>query len=92
VTEISNEPRAPVTVLGLGAMGSALAAALMKQGHSTTVWNRSAERADGLVARGARRATIVEEAVAASPLTLACVLDDAALGEVLDHVGEALAG
>jgi 3-hydroxyisobutyrate dehydrogenase-like beta-hydroxyacid dehydrogenase len=81
-----------VTVLGLGAMGSALAAALTKQGHPTTVWNRSAERADGLVARGARRATIVEEAVAASPLTIACVLDDAALGEVLDLAGEALAG
>lgn len=36
----------PITVLGLGAMGSALASALAGAGYSTTVWNRSPEKAD----------------------------------------------
>lgn len=30
-----------VAVLGLGQMGSALAAAFLKAGHRVTVWNRS---------------------------------------------------
>ncbi|MFD4375859.1 NAD(P)-binding domain-containing protein, partial [Streptomyces sp. NPDC058527] len=35
----------PVTVIGLGSMGSALAAAFLAAGHPTTVWNRTPERA-----------------------------------------------
>ncbi|MFD0851664.1 NAD(P)-binding domain-containing protein, partial [Actinomadura adrarensis] len=45
-----------VTVLGLGSMGSALAATLLDQGHPTTVWNRSADKAKPLVDKGARLA------------------------------------
>ncbi|UKY47705.1 NAD(P)-dependent oxidoreductase [Streptomyces inhibens] len=81
-----------VTVLGLGSMGSALAAALLERGHPVTVWNRSARRADALVERGAHLAATPEEAIAASPLTLACVLDYEALHTVLDPVADSLAG
>ncbi|GAA4076997.1 NAD(P)-dependent oxidoreductase [Actinomadura miaoliensis] len=81
-----------VTVLGLGSMGSALAAALLDRGHPTTVWNRSAAKAEPLVAKGARLAATVEEAIAASPLTIACVLDYAALRGVLEPAAGALAG
>lgn len=48
--------RTPVTVLGLGAMGNALTTALLRAGHSATVWNRTAGKADRLVAQGATRA------------------------------------
>ncbi|MGH3993945.1 MAG: NAD(P)-binding domain-containing protein, partial [Pseudonocardiaceae bacterium] len=65
-----------VTVIGLGAMGSALARALVQNGHATAVWNRSPEKAGALVSQGAVRAATVGEAVAASPLTIACVVDD----------------
>lgn len=41
-----------VAVLGLGAMGRALAGALLAAGRPVTVWNRSAGKADELVARG----------------------------------------
>ncbi|MDT0531636.1 NAD(P)-binding domain-containing protein [Micromonospora sp. DSM 115977] len=82
----------PVTVLGLGPMGRALAGALLAAGHPTTVWNRTAARADPLVARGARRAPTVEEAVRASPLVLACVIDYAAVRAVVEPAVEALAG
>ncbi|GLF94777.1 NAD(P)-dependent oxidoreductase [Streptomyces yaizuensis] len=81
-----------VTVIGLGSMGSALAAALLERGHPTTVWNRSPDKARPLVDRGARLAATPEEAVAASPLTIACVLDYDALRTILDPAGPALAG
>ncbi|QKW08217.1 NAD(P)-dependent oxidoreductase [Streptomyces sp. NA04227] len=84
--------RQAVTVLGLGSMGSALAAALIERGHPVTVWNRSAAKARPLVDRGARSAATPEEAIAASPLVLACVLDYDALYSVLDPAASALAG
>lgn len=87
-----NADRPAVSVIGLGSMGSALAAALLDRGHPTTVWNRSADKARPLVDRGARLAPTAEEAVAASPLTLACVLDYEALYGVLDPVAGTLAG
>lgn len=42
-----------VAVLGLGAMGHAFAANLVKKGFSTRVWNRTASKSDDLVAAGA---------------------------------------
>ncbi|WP_030022455.1 NAD(P)-dependent oxidoreductase [Streptomyces monomycini] len=83
---------AAVTVLGLGSMGSALAAALVAKGHATTVWNRSAHKAEALAERGAVAAATPAEAVAASPLVIACVLDCPALHTVLDPVADTLAG
>ncbi|WP_370935742.1 NAD(P)-dependent oxidoreductase [Amycolatopsis sp. cg13] len=71
------------TVLGLGAMGSALAGALLETGRPVTVWNRSADKTKPLVARGAVAAGSAAEAVAASELVIACLLDDASVREVL---------
>ncbi|ROS38635.1 NAD(P)-dependent oxidoreductase [Amycolatopsis thermoflava] len=71
------------TVLGLGAMGTALARALLSAGHPVTVWNRTAAKADALVARGAARAASPAEAVAASPVVVACLLDYDSVREVL---------
>ncbi|MEV0195934.1 NAD(P)-binding domain-containing protein [Nonomuraea sp. NPDC050691] len=63
----------PVTVIGLGAMGAALAEAFIKAGHPTTVWNRTAARAAPLIAMGARHVEAVEDAVTASPLAITCL-------------------
>ncbi|WP_086839169.1 NAD(P)-dependent oxidoreductase [Amycolatopsis kentuckyensis] len=79
-----------VTVLGLGAMGSALAGALLDRGHAVTVWNRTPGKAAPLVERGARLAATPAEAIAASPLVVACVLDYAALRAVVER--ESLGG
>ncbi|WP_407284827.1 NAD(P)-dependent oxidoreductase [Streptomyces sp. BP-8] len=87
-----NTPHPAVTVIGLGQMGSALATALLERGHPTTVWNRSAHKAEPLVARGARLAATPEEALAASSLIIACVLDYEALHTVLDPLTDSLAG
>lgn len=81
-----------VSVLGLGAMGSALATALIEAGHPTTVWNRSPGRADGLVAQGATAAATARDAVLASQVVIACLFDDASVHEVLDPLTDELAG
>ena len=62
-----------ISVVGLGAMGGALARALQRGGHELTVWNRSAGRMKPFVANGATGAGSIEEAVVASPVILVCV-------------------
>ncbi|MCF2533017.1 NAD(P)-dependent oxidoreductase [Yinghuangia soli] len=76
----------PVTLLGLGAMGTALARTWLAAGHPLTVWNRTASRADALVAEGAKAAATAAEAVAASPLIVVCLLDEASVTEALAGV------
>lgn len=82
----------PVTVLGLGAMGLALARAFMKVGHPTTVWNRTASRADDVVTEGAVLAPDVAEAVSASHVVVVCVLDATVVRSLLEPVREQLVG
>ncbi|MCK2213189.1 NAD(P)-binding domain-containing protein [Actinomadura sp. ATCC 31491] len=45
-----------VTVVGLGPMGSKMAATFLDAGHEVAVWNRTASKAEPLLSRGARRA------------------------------------
>lgn len=84
--------RTPVTVIGLGLMGQALAAAFLKAGHPTTVWNRSPEKADALVAQGATRADTVTDALTAGELVVICLSTYDAMHEILDPAQGALAG
>lgn len=67
-----------ITVLGLGAMGSRMAANLLKTGHAVTVWNRSPEAAATLVAQGAKQAPTPREAVAEADFVISMVRDDEA--------------
>jgi 3-hydroxyisobutyrate dehydrogenase-like beta-hydroxyacid dehydrogenase len=64
-----------VSVIGLGRMGSTLAGCLQEHGFALTVWNRSSERADTLVANGAGRAETPDDAFSASPVSLVCLGD-----------------
>jgi 3-hydroxyisobutyrate dehydrogenase-like beta-hydroxyacid dehydrogenase len=91
-TPTSDSSPAPVTVIGLGLMGRALAEAFLANGHPTTVWNRSAAKAAALVTHGATLATSARDAVAASPLVIVCVTDDRAVRDVLDPLGDVLTG
>ncbi|WP_225803262.1 NAD(P)-dependent oxidoreductase [Streptomyces sp. NK15101] len=84
--------RTPVTVIGLGQMGAALAGAFLDAGHPTTVFNRTPDKAAPLVARGAVHATTVAEAVGASGLVVVCVLDYPAARALLAPVAGALRG
>ncbi|MFD8973175.1 MULTISPECIES: NAD(P)-dependent oxidoreductase [unclassified Streptomyces] len=79
----STSGKTPVTLLGLGAMGTALARTWLAADHPLTVWNRTPSRAAGLVGEGAKPAGSAAEAVAASTLVVVCLLDDASVGEAL---------
>ncbi|MER7573751.1 NAD(P)-binding domain-containing protein [Streptomyces sp. NPDC126514] len=79
----SPAPRTPLTLLGTGAMGTALARTWLAAGHPVTVWNRTPARAEALAAEGATVASSAARAVAANRLVIACLLDDDSLGEAL---------
>jgi 3-hydroxyisobutyrate dehydrogenase-like beta-hydroxyacid dehydrogenase len=79
--------KTPVTVLGLGRMGAALARAFVAAGHPTTVFNRTPKHVSG-----ATTATTASEAVAASPLVVVCVRDHDASRELLAPAAAAVAG
>lgn len=81
-----------VSVLGLGAMGSAIARTFTERGFRTTVWNRTPSRADPVVRAGATAATSAAAATTASPVVVICLLDARAVQEVLDAIGDAAAG
>ncbi len=92
MTQANTPNPAPVTVLGLGDMGRALAGAFLAAGHPTTVWNRSPGKGGDLVDRGAVRAASAEEAVRASGLVVVCLVDYDASDAVLEPLAEALQG
>lgn len=83
---------ANISILGLGAMGQALAARFLQQGHTVTVWNRTPGKAASLAAKGAREVTSAADAITASDITVMCVLDYAASNSVIDDAASALSG
>ena len=72
-----------VGLIGLGLMGRPMGVNLLKAGHELTVWNRTASRADALVAQGAKRAGTPREVAAASEVVITIVSDPPALESVL---------
>ncbi|GAB2514622.1 NAD(P)-dependent oxidoreductase [Nocardia heshunensis] len=70
-----------VAVIGLGGMGRAIARNLVRAGHDTVVWNRSAGPAEELAQAGARRVDTVAEALR-SPVVFSVLSDDAAFAEI----------
>jgi 3-hydroxyisobutyrate dehydrogenase-like beta-hydroxyacid dehydrogenase len=81
-----------ISVIGLGVMGTALAAALLDNGFSVTVWNRSLDKAEPLRAAGAQVAESAESAIASSPATITCIASHEQTIELLQGLTAALAG
>lgn len=75
--------KAKIGFIGLGLMGRPMAANLLKAGHAVTVWNRTASRADELVAAGAKLAKSPKEAASDADVVITIVSDPPALEEVL---------
>jgi len=73
-----------VTLIGLGAMGSALAQALVNGGHATTVWNRTQSGIDRAVSIGATGAANIIEAIKASDVLLVCLSNYTATRSIMD--------
>ncbi|MFT4042174.1 MAG: NAD(P)-dependent oxidoreductase [Gordonia sp. (in: high G+C Gram-positive bacteria)] len=70
-----------VAVIGLGAMGAPIARNLVAAGHEVTVWNRSTEPTEQLLAAGASRAESVADALRAG-VVFSVLSNDAAVAEV----------
>lgn len=75
--------KTPITLLGLGAMGTALARTWLAAYHPLTVWNRTPARATTVAAEGAEVAGTAAAAVKANTLVVVCLLDDTSVDEVL---------
>jgi 3-hydroxyisobutyrate dehydrogenase-like beta-hydroxyacid dehydrogenase len=76
-----------VTMIGLGAMGSALARAFLGAGHAVTVWNRSAARMGPLINLGAVAASSAAEAAGASPICVVCIDNYATTRRLMTEAG-----
>ena len=68
--------------IGLGHMGSAMAANLIKAGHEVTVFNRSAQKRRELVQLGAQEASSVANACDAEAV-ITMLADDGAVSDVV---------
>jgi len=82
----------PVSVIGLGDMGTALARTLLNNGYPVTVWNRSAAKAEPLVSAGATLALSASDAVAASSASITCIKSHRQTKELLTMNPEVLEG
>jgi 3-hydroxyisobutyrate dehydrogenase-like beta-hydroxyacid dehydrogenase len=67
-----------IAFLGTGAMGSRMAANLIRAGHHLTVWNRTAGALAPLLALGARQADTPREAASGADVVISMLTDDAA--------------
>lgn len=84
--------REAVTVVGLGPMGKAMAGAFLDRGMRVTVWNRTAGKADDLVAAGADRPDDLRDALVASDLNVVSLRDQDAVTTLLARHVAALTG
>jgi 3-hydroxyisobutyrate dehydrogenase-like beta-hydroxyacid dehydrogenase len=68
--------------LGLGIMGQAMAANLLKAGFDVTVWNRTEDKCETLINNGASHGATPADVVAKTDITFAMVSDPAAAKEL----------
>jgi hypothetical protein len=73
--------------IGLGNLGLPMATNLLNAGYSIAVYNRTASKAESLVAQGARLATRPVDAVTTGGIVVTIVWDDAALESVVMSQG-----
>src|SRR5437762_2054752 len=72
-----------ISYLGLGTMGSGMAANLLKAGYKLTVWNRNAEKCEAFARNGACVADTPAHAVRDADLVMYCLSNDEAVEEVV---------
>jgi 3-hydroxyisobutyrate dehydrogenase-like beta-hydroxyacid dehydrogenase len=70
--------------VGLGTMGSEMAARLLGKGHSVTGYNRTRAKAQRLLDRGMKWAASPREVCAAAEVTFSMVTNEKALGAIMD--------
>jgi 3-hydroxyisobutyrate dehydrogenase-like beta-hydroxyacid dehydrogenase len=81
-----------VSVIGAGAMGSALVEVLAASGVDVLVWNRTQAKAEALSGPRVRVARSVADALTSSPLTIVSVSDHAVARTLVEAAGVGLEG
>jgi 3-hydroxyisobutyrate dehydrogenase len=81
-----------VAFLGLGAMGLPMAEHVLAAGFPLTVWNRTPQKADGLVAGGAVRAATPKDAAQGADVVVTCLPTQVEVRDVLQRPDGLLAG
>ena len=81
-----------VAFLGLGAMGLPMAEHVFAAGFPLTVWNRTPQKADGLVAAGAVRAATPRDAAQNADVVLTCLPTQDEVRDVLQRPDGLFAG
>jgi 2-hydroxy-3-oxopropionate reductase len=81
-----------VGVIGLGIMGAPMARNLLRAGFPLIVWNRTAARADALVAEGAQLAAAPREVAERAAITITMLSDSPDVEEVYRTQDGVLAG
>lgn len=81
-----------ISILGIGAMGSAMTDRLRGTGYTTTVWNRTPAKTEPHVKAGASAAATVTEAAQASDIILVVLLDNASVHQHLAPAAAELKG
>jgi 3-hydroxyisobutyrate dehydrogenase-like beta-hydroxyacid dehydrogenase len=82
-----------IAFMGLGTLGTPIAANLIQDGHDVTVWNRTSGKAQPLLDQGAKEADSPHHAVTPGGVIVSVLADDAAVEEtitkeVLEKIGE----
>ncbi|MEW2016118.1 NAD(P)-binding domain-containing protein [Rhodococcus sp. NPDC076796] len=90
MTETVDRPT--ITVLGLGAMGTAIASAAAAKGFEVRAWNRSPRSRDELGLRGIELVESLTDSVDRTDLVVICVRDHDASRVLIERVASALAG
>ena len=90
--EQSRQDRPKLAFLGLGYMGSRMAARLLDAGYPLTVWNRDAAKAAPLTAQGAQAAATPQEAAAGADIVISMLANDEAVRQVVLGDAGVLAG
>ncbi|MDV8021488.1 NAD(P)-binding domain-containing protein [Rhodococcus sp. IEGM 1330] len=90
MTEIIDRPT--ITVLGLGAMGTAIAGAAAAKGFEVLAWNRTPRSRDELRSNGIEVVESLTDSVDGTDLVVMCVRDHDASRVLLERVASALAG
>ncbi|KAJ5766156.1 uncharacterized protein N7511_003772 [Penicillium nucicola] len=76
----------PISVLGLGNMGAAIASVLLDKGHLVTIWNRTIDKAQHFIPRGAKVAKVPADCAQPGSLVLISLASDEVVRDVLSRI------
>jgi 2-hydroxy-3-oxopropionate reductase len=89
---VTEESEVKIGFCGPGLMGAPMIRHLLNAGHEVQVWNRTRAKAEALVAHGATLAATPAELTAKAEAIFMCVLDAAAVEEVVFGTDGIVAG